>query len=273
MTFCTTIARLCAALALLAATAASAHEFWMLPGNFQPQTGEPASLSLWVGEYFTGGRVALSRPLFLQLRRHAAGGVVDMLAQVPASEPVGEIGIPLLPSGTQVLAVDTQPSHIVLPAGRFHAYLHDEGLDFIIKAREAAGTADSPGRERFRRHIKTIVRAGGAPDAQALQRTGQRIEVLPLTDPGASAAGRDLVFQVLFEGKPLAGALVKFWHRKGSQTLIIRTQANRQGQVSVTPPWPGLWMASVVHMIAATDSGEDDWDSFWGNLTFELPAR
>ena len=44
-----------------------------------------------------------------------------------------------------------------------------------------------------------------------------------------------------------------------------------EGRVTVTPPWAGTWMASVVHMVPATDSPNHDWDSHWGNLTFALP--
>jgi hypothetical protein len=31
-------------------------------------------------------------------------------------------------------------------------------------------------------------------------------------------------------------------------------------------------MVSVVHMIPARGVANADWDSFWGNLTFALPA-
>jgi hypothetical protein len=32
-------------------------------------------------------------------------------------------------------------------------------------------------------------------------------------------------------------------------------------------------MVSLVHMVAATGDSGVDWDSHWGNLTFEVPSR
>jgi hypothetical protein len=264
---------------LLAAQAAWGHEFWMQPQRFGLQAGEDAVLSLYVGENFAGGQVALTRPLFIRLAQQVNGEAIDLRAQVPQDGDSGEMVLPVAGAGTQLLWADTQPAHLELEAGRFFAYLHDEGLDFINTAREAKGQLALPGRERFRRHIKTLLRREGAAteaDARtAMQRTAQTIEIVPLSDPYASAPGRDLGFQVLFEGKPLANALVKFWHRRGGQTLVVRTTTNAQGRVVFAPPWPGVWMASVVHMTAASDAKacDCDWESYWGNLTFEISAR
>lgn len=254
------------------ASAATAHEFWMLPSSFNAAVGGSISLSLNVGEYFAGERVAISQALLAEFRHHGSGSNSDLRPRVPAN-PVGELVVGNLKAGTHLLAMDTQPSHIVLPADKFHSYLHEEGLDFIIKAREAAGTAASPGRERYRRNVKTLLQAGSPSDATYSLRTGQKIEILPMADPLRHSAGRNIAFQVLFEGRPLAGALVKFWHRRNGQTLMIRTVTNAEGTVTATPPWPGVWMVSVVHMIPASDSREHDWDSFWGNLTFALPRN
>ncbi len=244
----------------------------MLPGSFDAQPGAAVSLSMHVGEYFAGDLVGLSQPFVTQLKRGVGADTTDLLAQLPDAA-AGFVRVPVTQSGTQVFWADTATSRVELPAGRFHAYLHDEGLDYVIAMREKAGTAETPGRERFRRHVKTLVRVGETAGSGALQATGQRLEIVPLVDPSTTPAGRDLGFQVMWEGKPLANALVKFWHRRAGQLLMIRTVTNPAGRVSVTPPWPGVWMASVVHMIAATDSPDVDWDSYWGNLTFDLRPR
>lgn len=261
-----------AALAMFAATAAAGHEFWMLPDKFEAPAGATVSLTLSVGENFVGDRVAFSQPLLAAFHRYTSTGKADLRPRVAANGPVGELTVSLPRAGTHLLAIDTHPSEIILAAEKFNAYLHDEGLDFIIEARQAAGTADSPGRERYRRNIKTLVQAG-AGDATFSRRTGQRLEIVPLTDPQQHAGGRPMAFQVLFEGRPLPGALVKFWRRQDRPALPIKQIANAQGKVTVTPPQPGVWMASVVHMIPATGTRDHDWDSFWGNLTFALPSR
>lgn len=260
-----------AAIAVTASGVADAHEFWMLPDSFDARPGASVQLSMHVGEYFVGDLVGLSQPFVTQLKRHAGTDTADLLANLPEAA-AGFVQVPVTQSGTQVFSADTASSRVELPAGRFHAYLHDEGLDYVIALREKAGTADTPGRERFRRHVKTLVRVGDTAGVAATQATGQRLEIVPRVDPSTTPAGRDLEFQVMWEGKALPNALVKFWHRRGGQPLMIRTVTNPAGRVSVTPPWPGVWMASVVHMIPATDSPDVDWDSYWGNLTFELRA-
>jgi len=265
-----TLRFLIASLLATAAVAASAHEFWMLPDRSTAPAGSTVRFSLGVGENFAGDTVGFSRPLVASLRHYTASGVTDLATRV-APTPTADFPLVLAAPGAHLLALDTHPSEIVLEAGRFEAYLHEEGLDFIIAARAAAGQTGVAGRERYRRNIKALVQAGGRSDRTALQKTGQRLELVPVADPLRHARGSDLRFQVVFDQQPLAGALVKFWHRRGDQTLIVRTRSNAQGQVTVTPPWPGSWMASVVHMIAVTDSPAHDWDSYWGNLSFTLP--
>lgn len=262
-----------AALTLATATTspAMAHEFWMLPTAFRVAPGGSTALQLNVGEYFGGERVGISQPLIASFRQYAAGSSTDLRDTVPSTGQFGSVEVGLAQAGTHLFAMDTQPSSVALPADKFHAYLHDEGLDHVVKLREAAGTAATPSRERFRRNLKTLVQVGTKTDATSSVRTGQRLELLPLANPYSRRAGQDLPLQVFFDGQPLANALVKAWFKRGGQTLVIRAVTGDDGKTTVSLPWPGTWMISVVHMIPVTDSPEYDWDSFWGNLTFGLP--
>lgn len=255
---------------LLAASAAAGHEFWLLPDQFRLQPGtNTVSLTLSVGENFQGERVAFSQPLVAEFLHVAGRRKVDLR---PAVKPKAReaFALDLRASGTHVLALTTHPSELVLPAEQFHAYLREEGLDRIIRARAAAGQADTPGRERYRRTIKTLLQGGQAGDGSHSTRVGQKLEIVPLSDPSQHGAGDELAFQVLFDGRPLVDALVKFWHRGDERTRVVRTVTNQQGSVRLAPDAAGVWMASVVHMVPAIDSPRHDWDSYWGNLTFEL---
>ena len=64
---------------------------------------------------------------------------------------------------------------------------------------------------------------------------------------------------------------MKVWNQRGPQLSVLRTRTDDQGRTTTTLPWAGVWMASVVHMVPTTDNQGWDWDSHWGNLTFELP--
>jgi uncharacterized GH25 family protein len=79
--------------------------------------------------------------------------------------------------------------------------------------------------------------------------------------------------QLMFNGKPLKGALVKAWHQGDSQITVLRARTDARGRFAYRLPWSGVWMVSVVHMVPVTGEPGVDWDSHWGNLTFELPAK
>ena len=141
-----------------------AHEFWFEPVTAPLAAGDTARLDLRVGEFFEGEPMGFSAPQTIGLRQYTASGSKDLRALLPppSRSAIATLNLPLPAPGTYLFAFDSQPSQISLPAGAFHAYLHDEGLDFIKIQREAAGTAEKPGRERYRRHVKTLLRVGDA---------------------------------------------------------------------------------------------------------------
>lgn len=256
-----------------------AHEFWFKPLPNPMPVGGTALLVLKVGEYFEGELVGFSVPQTVAFKRYTVSGGQDLRALLPARQPVADLVLPLASTGTHLLAFDSQPIKLQLPAEKFHAYLREEGLDFVQHARKAKGTHETPGRERFRRYIKTLINVTPASstltpppiETTHTQRVGQRLEIMPLNDPLAMQPGDPLAVKVLFDDQPLAGALVKAWHKSAGQTLIIRATTSLSGVVTFNLPYTGGWMVSVVHMVPAVGVPDIDWDSMWGNLTFSMP--
>ena len=230
-------------------------------------------MTLRVGEFFTGDVVGVTSSHAVSLRAFSAGKDENLIAKVPTGSMLPALRLSFAQPGSHVLAYESHPSQVVLPADKFHAYLHDEGLDWVIGQREANGTAAMPGRERFRRSATALVRVGGQSDGAAARSTGLRMEIVPLEDPLALSAGATLRFQLRFDGQPRPGVLVKAWHKQGGQVTTIRTNSDAQGRFEMTLPFAGHWMLNAVHMVAATDSSDIDWDSFWGSLTFALGPR
>ena len=259
-------------LVLFFAVPAKAHEFWMQAQPANPPAKSATALTLHVGEYFEGDQLPFTSAYIAALRQYACGEQLDLMSQVPAGVAPGQFKLQLGCAGTHLLALDSHPSLITLPADKFTAYLHEEGLDDIIKRRETMGDAAKPGRERFRRNIKTLLAINAKNKASATMQTAQRLQIVPAPDALVQAPGAAMRFKVLFEGKPLANRLVKAWYKRAGQTLLIRTRSDAGGQVVFNFPYAGPWMLSVVHMVAATETAEADWDSYWGNLTFDLPG-
>ena len=254
-----------------------AHEFWIVPATAPPAPSSSVRFSLMVGEQFQGDLVGVSRQQTSGLRHFTTSGMRDLRPQLPTT-PAADFAVVLNTPGTHLIAFESEANTISLSADSFHAYLHDEGLDFIKTQREAAGKAKQPGRERYRRYVKTLVsmaEAGGAngEDTTHAKQIGQRLELLPLNNPLLLAPGDRLRVRVDFEGKPLAGALLKAWHRHSGQTVIVRATTAADGVATVNLPYAGAWMVSVVHMVAANGVKNIDWDSMWGNLSFVVPVR
>ncbi|MEO6016613.1 MAG: DUF4198 domain-containing protein [Polaromonas sp.] len=277
------IIRSCIALIILLVTAthSGAHEFWLEPVA-PVVVGSTAPLTLRVGEFFEGDLVGFSTAQTVAIRQYVGTESSNLRAMLPLRNPVATLALPLTTAGAHMVVFDSQPSMISLPAGKFEAYLHDEGLDFITARRQATGASESPGRERYRRFVKTLISAVPAPAAAPVPassaidmtyatRSGQRLEMVPLADPLLTLPGESLGIRVLFEEKPLAGALLKAWHRHDDQTVMIRAKTSADGTASFNLPFSGAWMISVVHMIPATGTKDIDWDSLWGNISFSVP--
>ena len=259
--------------ALLALVApVQGHEFWLLPQDFAVEPGASTALFVSVGEQFVGERVGLAQTGVAAFAQYTHGRRSDLLPTLPRVTPAGQVRVQLPQPGLHLFALDTQPNEVVLEAPKFHAYLRDEGLHSVIARRQAAGHAGQPGRERYRRHVKTLLLAGPTSHGGWFTRIGQRLELVPLHDPYRLAAGAELGLELLFEGRPLAGALVKCWHRRAGRTEVLSARTDARGRVSLRLPWAGVWMASAVHMIPTVGSQFYDWDSFWANLSFSLPA-
>jgi hypothetical protein len=250
---------------------ATAHEFWMMPSTFVSSTDVPLDVNLYVGQFFEGELVPLSGEYVYSYWSYSIHGNENLTKRLPRTSYAG-MPLSLAGAGSHVLAIDTYPNRVTLSADQFNYYLRDEGLDNIIAARSADGSSAAPSRERYRRHLKTLVSIGGKSDHTVFQRTGQRLEVLPLNNPMTRRAGDMVDFQLLFDNKPLNHVLVKAWHKQDGQTMVIRARANSDGIVQFTLPFSGTWMLSAVHMLAVKNDAAYDWDSFWGNLTFDRDA-
>jgi hypothetical protein len=271
----TTCARLLLFCAVLAGPA-SAHEFWFKPVDNPQRLNSSATLQLEVGQYFVGDLVGFSKAAAISFQHFANGKKQDLSPLLPLN-PVATVPLRLTTPGTHMVSFEGQPSLITLPADTFHAYLHDEGMDYIKAQREAAGTLAQPGRERYRRCVKTLIEAEGtatpatSDDTTFSTLTGMRLEIVPLNNPLKMKPGDLLTLRVLFEQKVLPGALVKAWQKRSGETVLVRATTGSNGEVSIHLPYAGAWMVSIVHMVPTVGEANTDWDSFWGNLSFSLP--
>lgn len=165
-------------------------------------------------------------------------------------------------------------------ADSFQLYLQEDGLDTIIKLRQQRRQTQSRSRELYRRCVKTLIQAGPVEltDKTFSIDTGMPLEIIPIKNPYLIKPNEWVELRVLFNHKPLANALVRYWTRpfaKGRQLPDTkpegltqeRQRSDVQGRVRFRLK-AGQNMISLVHMVPAADSKEADWQSYWGSLTF-----
>ena len=261
--------RLLIAAAWCLATAAQAHEYWLMPSRFSAPAGERIGIGHRVGSGWPG------EPLPRNPQRVVRFGLVDGRGERPIEGQAGDepAGTVLLRTpGWSVAVYRSTASPVVLEAAQFESYLREEGLEHVVELRAARGQSLAPGRERFSRNAKALVAVGAAPAgaAAAVDRPlGLALELVAEADPHRLAGGGRFAVRLLLEGRPLAGVLVKAIAQDLAQPRIEK-RSDAQGRVVFDLPAGGVWLVNAVHMSAAPAGGDYDWDSLWSSLTFEL---
>jgi uncharacterized GH25 family protein len=268
---------LCAALALPTASV-EAHEFWLAPSRYVAQPGVAVEVRALTGEGFRGERKAWSPAHCVRFVARTARTVDVTRAATPGDSVWARFAAS--DAGGALLAFESGFTPIELPAAQFNAYLEEDGLDGPLAERRRSA-AEKPGRERYRRCAKTWL--AGADETRAIVALGLPLEIVPLAVPGMEPI---LHARVLWNGRPLPGALVNVWRAPlgigrsstdaatpDSIGIAWQGRTDMRGEVSVPVPGGGEWLVSLVHMVPCTERDEADWESTWASLTFERTAE
>ncbi len=258
---------LSAMLIALFAVSLHAHDFWIEPSSFHVEPGASVSLALRVGEQFRGEPVGRNSA---RIRRFVVSGPAgeQVVGGEEGADPAGSVR--LVTPGLYLVAYHNSPSSITLEAAKFEPYLEEEGLERIIALRSERGESALPAREIYSRCAKALVLSGNGPTAGYDRRLGFPLELVPEADPYASRGGR-LPVRILFQGRPLEGALVVAL-AKNEPRRKLAVRSDHDGRVAFELG-AGRWLVKAVHMLPAPKGSGADWESLWASLTFELPAR
>jgi uncharacterized GH25 family protein len=144
-------------------------------------------------------------------------------------------------------------------------------LHFGPKTSATGGTVDHAWRSQ--QFAKALIVAGPA-DAATDEPAGLPVEIVPLGRAGDWRSGRDLRFQVLFQGKPLAEEHVRATYVgfQPDDAWCYTAATDRTGVVRVRPSRAGTWVLCVNVRRAAADAvrGEYDYESYTASLTLEI---
>lgn len=252
--------------ALVLATGAAAHDFWIEPTTHRPEPGRVVGLGLRVGERFAGD------PVPRDPARIESFVLLDDRGSTPivgrdGADPAGLVA--MTSPGIHVVAYRSRRSRIELPAATFERYLREEGLDAVARERARRGESDLPSREVYSRCAKALLEVPGE-GARGFDRVaGLRLELIPEADPFRLPVGEELPVKVVFEGRPIEGILVSALPAS-DPTHPVQARTGPDGRVRLPLLLPGRWLVKAVHMLPAEDGLDADWESLWASVTFEI---
>lgn len=250
-------------LAMLARSVA-AHDFWLQPDFFWPADGTDIPMNLQVGH-----------------------GPYRQRSPIPASrvtrfEAIGPDGAAPLPLGTALrfehpgaylLALETDAraqSH--LPSIRFNDYLAVEGLTPAIEERRRTHRQDRDGSETYRRCAKALMQIGpSAGEDIATRPLGLTLEIVPERSPYALPHATALPVHVLYHGRPLPGALVKFTDLAQDEQPVETHRTDPDGRAVFALPAKGSWLLNVIWTETRPPEAETDFDTSFSSLSFGFP--
>lgn len=243
-----------------------AHDMWIEPTTFWPQTGQIVAVRLRVGQDMLGDPLPRDTSLIKQFIVEDSAGRKPLVGR-DGSDPAGFLRVAA--PGLLVVGYSSNPSSVELDADIFNQYLKDEGLDAIAALRSRRNETRAAAHELFARCAKSLVLSGPASAGQGDRRLGFTLELVAERNPYAIGPGEDLPVRLTYEDRPLAGALVIAMNRLNpSEKLAVRT--DKEGRVRLRLHAGGMWLVKAVHMIQAPAGSNAQWQSYWASLTFEL---
>lgn len=249
---------------------ASAHDFWLLPEDFQVEEPGTTDVRILIGHGTEVDPWNLRWDRVVALRSHAQDGVTDQqssIIPVAGSVPSGAEAR-LDTAGTHILALESHHSFSELEAERFNDYLAKEGLAAVLADRERAGTSGQPGRELYSRRAKALIQVGNTITDNVLQPIGHTLEIVPERHPYALGSDRQLPVRVLFRGQPLANALIDLTDLESGDEPMAGQRTDADGRAMFEIPERGNWKINVIWGVANPGNDRAEYQTIFTSLTF-----
>ncbi len=262
---------ICAAAALTMGlwAPARAHDTWFELRAAGP--GPEAQLALGTGNRFP----VMEFPLGIEQLRHS-GCRGDAGETLPLAHDDDEpqalrlrVARPAAAGGALTCWAQTQAFEVELTPTLVTQYLKEiQAPPAVHQAWAAQRARGQRWTERYTKHARIEL-----PDADGRTATatpsGMALDLLLLGGPRALRAGETAEFQLLRDGRPLAGQALELHGEHGALGFWRRTDAD--GRVRFTLPLPGRWVLRGTELRLA-DSGDVLWDSRFVTLAFSVGA-
>ena len=255
------------------ASSVRAHDFWVQPNEYwlRPQAVTPLTLQVGHGPFRQRSPIPLSR-----ITRFEAiapnGTVIDLRDSLHLAGDTEDGDFRFPNPGAYVMMLETDDraqSH--LPAIRFNDYLKAEGLTPALEQRERTHRMDADGSENYSRLAKSIVQVGtldAGSQTQVTESLGLPLEIVPERNPYTEPRPATLPVRVIYQGRPLARALVKLTNLEHDAAPVEMQLTDRAGRASFTMPNDGSWLLNVIWTRPLPRTSETDFETIFSSLSF-----
>lgn len=235
---------------LAGSMSAYAHDLWLQPAGFWPASGQPFALSILIGHGPNRDNWGIRSDRIIMLTNVLPSGQrLDLLPLIRAGSSDPAMRLRLTQPGTHVVAMQSNDAQSVLPAERFNEFITVEGMTPAVRHRAANRATDLPGREDYSRRAKAIIQIG-TPDVRTSEgvtrRVGFELEIVPERHPYLLAAREKLPVRVYWQGRPLAGALVKLTNLDADERPVAMLRTDAAGRAAFLMPAHGKWLLNTV---------------------------
>ena len=258
-----------------AAAPASAHEMFLKPENSMQAPDSPQVLRLINGT-FDKSENAITRDRMADVSIVANGKVTKPRpSDWRDDENSSYLNYNSGEAGTHVIGVSTKPRIITMSADDFIAYLKHDGVLDTLATFQANNTLAEV-RERYSKHIRTIVQVGDERTDSYAAKLGYAVEIILDKNPYKLRFGDDIGFQVLHNGEPVRGQLVRASYEgfhghddSGGHINSYEMRTDEDGRARFLLNNKALWYISLIHM-EKIDDPDADYESNWATITFKV---
>lgn len=247
------------------------HDLWLVPPE-TVKTGQKITIQAHSGMEFPLSEHAPNPVRFKKLYLIGPDGKNGELAPAGTEDKSGLLTCTLSQPGIHILAVQTEPKLITLEAAEFNHYLVSDGLPHIYELRHKEKSLDQPGKERYSKSPKALVRVEGSNQGDASRVMGLTLEIVPLCNPFALKPGGTLPVQVYYLGKPLAEAHLGWDHPGDGPAATGTVRTNAEGKALIPISQTGLMTVRLTHM-TRPKAKDYEWESYWTTLTWRVEEK
>ena len=178
-------------------------------------------------------------------------------------------------AGTYVIGVSTRPDIFTMSPEEFMTHLKQDGvLDTLATFEKEKKLTEV--RERYSKHVRTLVQVGDKKTADYSKELGYPVEIVLDQNPYDLKFDDELSFRVLFNGEPVANQIARASYEafhghdaSGSHINSYNLRTDKDGRAHFLLNKKGLWYIALIHMQKINDA-EADYESNWATITFQV---